>query len=76
MVVRTKCKYLLENTKYSLKNSPIENEWLETPQSSFYFNSWAINIIGRQINAKQVNSDAGPCSVKPVIEVTKTNIEY
>ena len=74
--VRTKCKYLLENTKYSLKNSPIENEWLETPQSSFYFNSWAINIIGRQINTKQVNSDAGPCSVKPVIEVAKTNIEY
>ena len=74
--VRTKCKYLLENTKYSLKNSPIENEWLETPESRFYFNSWVINIIGRQINTRQVNSDAGPCSVKPVIEVAKTNIEY
>ena len=74
--VRTKCKYLLENTKYSLKDSKIENEWLETPESRFYFNSWVINIIGRQIDTRQVNSDAGPCSVKPVIEVAKTNIEY
>ena len=71
----TKCKYLMENTKYSSDNSNITGLWLE---SAYSVNDNFASVIyspDRYIGSRvtTLSTDRG---VRPVIEVKKTDISY
>ena len=70
----TKCKYLMENTKYSSNNLPY-GEWLESPFTSNSKYSWDVYSNYRGIDNGDV-SDVSRYGVRPAIEVAKTDIEY
>ena len=67
--------YLLENTKYS--NASIGNYgyWLENPHSGYSGVAWNVSGSNRYVSDNTV-SYAGGVGVRPVIEVSKSNIEY
>ena len=69
-----KCEFLLENTAFSDSNLDM-SYWLENPLSSDTGISWTIESQQRYIGQRGVNPGAG-FGVRPVIEVSKTNIEY
>ena len=71
----TKCKYLLENTRYSSSNLGTYGTWLETPSSSLSFRSWNVNGNTRRLFSSDINYSS-IYGIRPVIEVAKTNIEY
>ena len=70
-----KCNYLMENTKYS--NASIGNYgyWLENPRSGDSDTAWFVRGNTRSVYNLAV-SHAGGFGVRPVIEVSKSNIEY
>lgn len=70
-----KCKYLMENTKYSNANSQSYGGWLETPDnvSSIYILS--INGNSRRVSASNADNAVG-LGTRPAIEVQKSNISY
>ena len=73
--ISTKCKYLIENTKYSNESNKTYGGRLESPSASYSSNSWFINSNDRNITTNIVN-DRSNYGVRPAIEVAKTNIDY
>ena len=65
------CDYLLENTAFSNSNNTI-SYWLETPTS---WSNFAFNIYPEYVRGN-VCSVYGENSVRPVIEVSKKDINY
>ncbi len=70
-----KFNYLLENTKFASNNNSAWAWWLENARSDNYTHAWIVYGIGRNVH-NYVVSDAGAIGIRPVIEVSKTNIEY
>ena len=68
------CDYLFENTKFS-NNSLTEANWLESSYSYKSSNAWYFVAYDRFVNAAPF-SVLSQLGVRPVIEVSKTNIEY
>ena len=70
-----KCKYLIENTKYSSSSLGTSGEWLESPYSSSSNLACNVSASDRRVGGSTVyfNSYYG---VRPAIEVAKTDIEY
>ena len=66
------CKYLMENTKYSNDSNKAYGEWLESVNSST-----ALYVDGytRYITSQNTNNSTG-YSVRPAIEVAKSNLSY
>ena len=73
--ISTKCKYLIENTKYSNESNKTYGGRLESPSASYSSNSWFINSNDRNITTNIVN-DRSNYGVRPAIEVAKTSIDY
>ena len=71
----SKCKYLMENTKYSSSSLKTYGGWLESPYASKPSGAWIVNADLRSVNSYSV-SGAGYYGVRPAIEVSKTNIDY
>ena len=71
----SKCKYLMENTKYSSDAVKTYGEWLESPRASNSSISWNVYAGNRYIYNYSVGS-ASYFGVRPAIEVVKTDIEY
>ena len=71
----SKCKYLMENTRYSSDSSTTDGEWLESPAASISSYAWRVNAITRAVNSQQVDY-AYNTGVRPAIEVLKSNISY
>ena len=71
----SKCKYLMENTKYSSSSLKTYGGWLESPCASSSSYTWFVYANHRNINNYIVDnvSDNG---VRPAIEVLKSNISY
>ena len=67
--------YLLENTKYSNASNAAYACWLENSHSDNSVSAYFVDVGYRNINNNAV-SHAGRFSVRPAIEVLKTNIEY
>ena len=67
--------YLLENTKFS--NESINNlgYWLESPESILSSYAWCIYSGDRIVSDGNISSNTA-YNARPVIEVSKTNIEY
>ena len=72
--ISTKCRYLMENTKYSNTDIQIYGEWLESPCASYPSYVWYVNSSNSDVDYSRANSDIQ--SVRPAIEVPKSNIEY
>ena len=73
--ISTKCKYLMENTKYSSSSLKTFGGWLESPSESHSGNAWGVNAGNRIVNDYAVRY-AGSFGVRPAIEVLKSNISY
>lgn len=71
--ISTKCKYLLENTKYSNGDTKTYGEWLENPSSLYGF-SWFVFSTNRNVFNNTATNN-GAFGVRPVIEVAKDKIE-
>ena len=71
----TKCKYLMENTKYSNASNNAYGEWLETPYLSDLLHTWVVSCDYRNIGYNDVSNSYFD-SVRPAIEVQKSNISY
>ena len=71
----TKCKYLMENTKYSSDSLNTYGGWLETSNASAYTTVWAVDAYHRAIYYTNAESDM-EFGVRPAIEVSKDNISY
>ena len=67
--------YLLENTKYSNASNAAYACWLENSHSDNSVSAYFVDVGYRNINNNAV-SHAGRFSVRPAIEVLKSNIEY
>ena len=70
----TKCKYLMENTKYSSINLTY-GEWLESPETLSSRYAWFVRAYYRSINSNY-DGDPSTLGVRPAIEVLKSNISY
>ena len=70
-----KCKYLMENTKYSSSSLGTSGEWLESPYSSSSDLACNVSASDRRVGGSTLyfNSYYG---VRPAIEVAKTDIDY
>ena len=73
--LNTKCKYLMENTKYSSEETVTYGEWLESPTASSSNFAWLVYAYGRDVGISTVDS-TGSYGVRPAIEVLKSNISY
>ena len=71
----TKCKYLMENTKYSNASNKAYGEWLESPRTANSDTVWRVNGNYRSVDYDYA-STAAYNGVRPTIEVAKTNIDY
>ncbi|MDO5003739.1 MAG: hypothetical protein Q4E39_05910, partial [bacterium] len=71
----SKCKYLMENTKYSSSSFKTSGEWLESPNASLSYDAWLLSAGDRDVGGSTVN-DTDYYGVRPAIEVAKTNIDY
>ena len=71
----TKCKYLIENTKYSNASNKAYGEWLEIPRTANSDTVWRVNGNYRSVDYDYA-STAAYNGVRPTIEVAKTNIDY
>ena len=65
--------YLLENTKFSSDKNNAWMWWFENPYSDNSSDAWSVNGYTRRVNYYSVSNSYG---VRPVIEVSKTDIEY
>ena len=72
----SKCKYSMENTKYSSANNTNYGWWLESPYSSNDKYVWRINSLSRYVGDYFGNTTVPEYSVRPAIEVQKSNISY
>ena len=71
----TKCKYLMENTKYSSSSLKTYGGWIESPRTETSNNVWFANGRDRDIG-NYYASIAGDYGIRPAIEVAKTDIDY
>ena len=71
----SKCKFLMENTKYSNSTLATYGPWLETPNASYSFNAWVVYGYGRLVTYDAVNF-ASSLGVRPAIEVAKSRIDF
>ena len=71
----TKCKYLIENTKYSNSSNGTYGEWLETPRAADYSYVWYASGGTRYVYNNNANTSSA-YGVRPAIEVQKSNISY
>ena len=71
----TKCKYLMENTKYSNSSNKTYGGWLESPRPVSSTGVWRVYGINRNVYTNYANK-ADSDGVRPVIEVKKINISY
>ena len=69
----TKCKYLMENTKYSSRSLKTNGGWLESLSSNSTV--WYVLAFVRRVNNTNANN-ASVSGVRPAIEVSKSNISY
>ena len=74
----SKCKYLMENTKYSSRSLKTYGGWLESPLASYDSHAWSVIATTRMVNSSDVDyaPDTGFIGVRPAIEVLKSNISY
>ena len=74
----SKCKYLMENTKYSSSSLKTYGGWLESPYASYSRYAWFVDAADRTVyNFDDVYvDDADYYGVRPAIEVLKSNISY
>ena len=70
-----KCKYLMENTKYSSDSLNTYGGWLESSNASAYYFVWTVDAYHRAIYNSSAESDM-EYGVRPAIEVLKSNISY
>ena len=66
--------YLFENTMFS-NDKFVQGYWLESPRVDYSNRVWSIYGLNRFINYYIV-SNSGALGIRPVIEASKTNIEY
>ena len=71
----SKCKYLMENTKYSSDSLTAYGEWLESPRVSLSNYSWGVNASERRVSDSTVDSSSNR-GVRPAIEVAKSRIDF
>ena len=71
----TKCKYLLENTKYSSSSMKTYGGWLETPYFSTSIYARYLDSHNCTVNISVVDNNIN-LGIRPAIEVSKTNIDY
>ena len=71
----SKCKYLMENTKYSSSSLKKIGVWLESPDASYSDNAWLVSAFDRIVFSDLVDN-AYEYGVRPAIEVLKSNISY
>ena len=71
----SKCKYLMENTKYSSSSLKTYGGWLESPDASRSDRAWSVAATTRRVSNDHVDY-ANAAGVRPAIEVSKTNIDY
>ena len=71
----TKCKYLMENTKYANTNNKAYGEWLESPSAATSNYVWSVFSDNRYVDGGNAYSDDYH-GVRPAIEVQKSNISY
>ena len=71
----SKCKYLMENTKYSSWSLETYGEWLESPEASYSGRAWHVYAGIRDVCSFDVDY-ASRYGVRPAIEVLKSNISY
>ena len=67
--------YLLENTKFASNSNSAWAWWLENSLSDYSTDAWAVSGGTRNVGNITVTNTSG-LSVRPAIEVLKTNIEY
>ena len=67
--------FLLENTKFDTGNNATWAWWLENPRSDYSENARNVSGRDRDVNSNAAANYSG-VGVRPVIEVSKTNIEY
>ena len=71
----TKCKYLMENTKYSNDSNKAFGEWLESPRA--INSTFVLHVIGKSRTVDNGYTNyAGYYGIRPAIEVAKSNISY
>ena len=68
--------YMLENTKFSNENNGAWAYWLETPCKDYSNSVWGIHAASRTVGVYETVLNYKSYSIRPVIEVSKTNIEY
>ena len=71
----TKCKYLMENTKYSNASNKAYGEWLESPRAAYSDIVWYVNGGYRYVHYYNAYR-ADFYGVRPAIEVSKSDISY
>ena len=71
----TKCKYLMENTKYSNASNKAYGEWLESPLAAASIYLWTVFGNSRRVDNYSANNSIH-FGVRPVIEIPKSNISY
>ena len=71
----TKCKYLMENTKYSNSSNGTYGGWLESPRIAYSDSVWFVNSNNYAVNSNTAYTSSH-YGVRPAIEVAKTNIDY
>ena len=71
----TKCKYLMENTKYSNVSNKSYGGWLESPRAATSSYVWYVYGDSRSVYSDNANI-ADYYGVRPAIEVLKSDISY
>ena len=72
----TKCKYLMENTKYSSSDLKTYGGWLESPRSSFSRLALGVSAAYGSVFDNTSSNNSNYYGVRPAIEVLKSNISY
>ena len=69
--------YLAENTNFSQKdNTKFDGYWLETPRNTMSNHGWMIYTTARRVHSVEVQRTDVLIGVRPVIEVSKSDISY
>jgi len=71
-----KCNYLLENTKYSSSQTGTYGYWIESPRASYSEDAWVVVSFDRSVRFNLHVDNSDNYGVRPVIEVSKSNITY
>lgn len=71
----TKCKYLMENTKYSSSSLKTYGEWIESSSTSNSYNASHVYAVDRRMGGHAVDNTSR-YGVRPAIEVAKSRIDF